>query len=364
MAERLKDRFLTPETVRAMADTVLLAHPGLDRERLVDLVLDDAFADLELKARMRHVTLCLQQVLPKNYGDALDILERAAPDVTGFEAMCLPDFVELHGPRHWKRSLAALTLFTQYSSSEFAIRPLIIADQARAMAYMEGLCSHDNAKVRRFASEGCRPRLPWAMAIPALKKDPRPVLAVLEQLKDDESEDVRRSVANNLNDISKDNPVFALDVCERWKGHSESTDRLIKHACRTLLKAGEARAMRLFGYGDPKKIDVLRLAPEQKKLSIGQKASFRFTLKVATSGEVKVRLEYAVCYVKARGKVSRKVFKISEKTYAPGDYPVTRRHSFADMSTRKHYPGEHRLEVIVNGVVKGHTAVMLTVGDR
>jgi len=322
-------------------------------------VFDDDFDDRELLSRMHHVTACMRQTLPGSYRKALTVLKKAVPDVTGFEAMCLPDFVERYGLDDWDRSLPAMAHFTKYSSSEFAIRPFILADQPRALAYLERLAGNRNARIRRFASEGCRPRLPWAMALPPLKKDPAPILPILETLKDDDDDSVRRSVANNLNDISKDNPEFALAVCERWHGTTPNTDWIVKHACRTLLKAGNKRAMLLFGFADPARISVEDLRFEPRQIAIGDTVGFAATLRVRTRQACKVRLEYAVYFVKARGKTSRKVFKISEKSVTPGRHSLRKLHSFADQSTRKHYPGKHEMAIIVNGVEKARGTVAL-----
>ena len=360
MAEKLKEMFFTSSSVDALAGTLRRFHPAFDRDRFVALVFDESFDGKELKARMRHATECLRQTLPESYTKALSILKEVAPHVKGFEAMCLPDYVELYGLNDWDTSLGALALFTKYSSSEFAIRPFIIRDPKRAMVFMEKLAEDEDPNVRRFASEGCRPRLPWAMAIPVFKNDPGPILPILEKLKDDDSEFVRRSVANNLNDISKGHPELVLDTCERWFGESENTDWIVKHACRTMLKAGDRRAMLLFGFGDPERIGVRELTLDKKRLTIGEQVRFTFTLQVGTEKAGKVRLEYAVYFAKARGKVSKKVFKISEKTLAPGEHPVTKKHSFADMSTRKHYPGEHRLAIVVNGVEKARESLVLS----
>ena len=360
MAEKLKDMFFTKMSVGAISDTLKEIHPDFDKKKFEALVFDGEFESKELKARMRHVTECLRETLPKSYAEALNILKNAAPHVKGFEAMCLPDYVELYGLDHWDMSLEALALFTKYSSSEFAIRPFIIKDPERAMSFMQKLAENADQKVRRFASEGCRPRLPWAMAIPAFKKDPSLILPVLEKLKNDNSESVRRSVANNLNDISKDNPDLALDICARWFGGSENTDWIVKHACRTMLKAGSKRAMLLFGFGDPEDIEVNNFQFEREGIAIGQKARFSFDIDVKTKKKCKIRLEYAVIFAKAKGKTSKKVFKISEKTCSPGEHKVTRGHSFEDMSTRKHYPGEHVITIIINGVEKARGVLMLT----
>jgi len=360
MAEKLKDMFFTPSSIKAMADVLKRYYPDFDKKRFVGLAFDEDFESKELKARMRHTTECLRQVLPVSYKKTLRILKRAAPHVKGFEAMCLPDYVELYGLDDWDLSLDALALFTKYASSEFAIRPFIIRDPKRAMAFMDKLAGDKDPNVRRFASEGCRPRLPWAMAIPAFKKDPSLILPILEKLRDDDSEFVRSSVANNLNDISKDHPKLVLDTCERWLGTSANTDWIIKHACRTMLKAGDSRAMLLFGFGDPKHIAVKRLTLDQKKLAIGEKVQFVFTLQVGAKKACKVRLEYAVHFAKAAGKASKKVFKITENSFAPGEHRIIRKHSFVDMSTRKHHPGEHRITIIVNGVEKAQKSLTLT----
>ncbi len=213
--------------------------------------------------------------------------------------------------------------------------------------------------MRRFASEGCRPRLPWAMALPKFKKDPALIIPVLEKLKNDESDFVRRSVANNLNDISKDNPESVLDICEGWYGQSKHTAEIVKHACRTMLKAGNKRALKIFGYSNPANIEAVDFQFDKEKIPIGEDIRFSFDLIVNEKKKVKVRLEYAVYFMKANGKLSKKVFKLSEKEYAPGTHGISKKHSFADMSTRRHYPGEQRISIIVNGEEKNKASLEL-----
>jgi hypothetical protein len=178
-------------------------------------------------------------------------------------------------------------------------------------------------------------------------------------LKDDGSEYVRRSVANSLNDISKTHPDLVLDICERWLGHSTERDRLVKHACRTLLKAGDTQAMMLMGFGDPADILVRDLKLEPNKLRIGEETAMSIVLQVDGAQTSKVRLEYVVYYVKARGKLSPKVFQIKERMFEPGEHKVSKTHSFLERSTRKHYPGTHELAIKVNGVEKARAAVEL-----
>ena len=284
---------------------------------------------------------------------------KIAPEITGFDAMCLPDFVEMYGLEHWDLSFEALEVFTKSCSSEFAVRPFIAKDTDKAMKKMYVFAESDNHHVRRLSSEGCRPMLPWAMALPRFKKDPGKILPVLEKLKDDESEYVRKSVANNLNDISKNQPELVLDICEKWQGKSKRTDWIIKQACRTLLKSGNKRAMLLFGFANPKNISIKNLKADNNKLSIGDTLMFSFDLEVKSGTEKKVRLEYVVHYVKKNNKISPKVFQIKEATFKPGIYLIEKKQSFKDFSTRTHLPGKHLIEIKVNGEVKDRVAVEL-----
>ncbi|OQX95193.1 DNA alkylation repair protein, partial [candidate division KSB1 bacterium 4572_119] len=299
------------------------------------------------------------KTLPKSYEKALYILKKAIPFIKGFEAMSFPDYVEIYGMLDWDLSLPALGYLTKYPSSEFAIRPFLDKDPNRVMEHMLKWAEDEDEKVRRFASEGCRPRLPWAMALPKFKKDPAPIIPILEKLKNDESEFVRRSVANNLNDISKDNPRIVLDISEKWIGKTENTDWIVKHACRTMLKAGNKRAMLLFGYGDPSNIEVENFNFDSEKINIGDTLFYSFELIINEAQSKKVRLEYAVYFMKANGKLSKKVFKITENSYTPGKHSFKRKHSFVNMSTRKHYPGEHQISIIVNGVEKKKISFLL-----
>ncbi len=349
MAERLKDIFFAPAFLKKLATGLRQVYPRFDQNIFFNSINDGAWEARELLERMHHIAACLQQMLPQPYSRALEILQRVAPQFQGFEALVFPDYVEQYGLHDWDLSLPALGFFTQFGSSEFAVRPFLREDPERVMAYMKQWAEDANPLVRRLASEGCRPRLPWAMALPAFKKDPRPILPILEKLKDDEAETVRRSVANNLNDISKDHPELMLEICERWYGRSERTDWIVKHACRSLLKAKHKSALRLFGFGEARQVRVNNLKLAKKRIAIGEELYFLFDLKVSGEKECKVRAEYTIDFLKAHGGTSTKVFQLTEKSYAPGVYAMSRRYSTADKTTRKHYPGKHRLAIVVNG---------------
>jgi 3-methyladenine DNA glycosylase AlkC len=360
MPEQLKHIFFTQESLENLATNIKNVYPQFGKEKFFNLVSDEEWEARELKEKMYHTTRCLHATLPDSYAEALSILEQVAPRIEGFEALCLPDFVDQYGMDDWDLSLPALGYFSRYSTSEFAIRPFLAQDPERVMPFMLQWAEEENENLRRFASEGCRPRLPWAMALPAFKKDPSPILPVIEKLKNDDSEYVRKSVANNLNDISKDHPNLVLDISERWYGENDNTDWVVKHGCRTLLKAGNPRALLLFGFCDPVNIHIDNLQLGVEKLAIGEVLQFSFILKNDTVEHAKVRLEYTVDFQKASGKRSKKVFQISERVYPPGRHTITKKHSFKNMSTRKHHPGQHLIGIVVNGEEKGRVSLVLT----
>jgi hypothetical protein len=108
--------------------------------------------------------------------------------------------------------------------------------------------------------------------------------------------------------------------------------------------------LRLFVFGQPAGISVEALDLDKQVLEIGDDLRFGFELQVATEKVCRVRLEYRVDYVKASGKLSPKIFQIREADFSPGNHHISRKHSFQNRSTRKHFPGRHRLAIIVNGV--------------
>jgi len=284
------------------------------------------------------------------FKEALNVLLPAAKDFGGYEAMFFPEYIEVYGQQHWQLSMQALALLTQYSSSEFAVRPFIAQDTERMMGQMLRWAGHNNEHVRRLATEGCRSRLPWANALPAFKQNPAPVLPILTQLRTDDSLYVRRSVANNLNDIAKDNPQVVIDWAQQYHGQSPLTDWIIKHGSRTLLKQAHPQALAMFGFGDVSHIAVSDFQLAAKQASIGGELAFGFQLFASGKALGRLRIEYAIDYMKANGRLARKLFKVSEADYSQTQIEFQRRQSFRPMSTRKHYPGLHRVALVVNGV--------------
>jgi hypothetical protein len=153
---------------------------------------------------------------------------------------------------------------------------------------------------------------------------------------------------------------LVLDICERWIGESKYTDWIVKRACRTLLKAGNTRAMLLFGYGLPQKLGVDQLEFKYSTVRIGDELEFSFILNSNNKKETKIRLEYAIDYLKANGKLSPKVFMIAEKAFKPGEHKIIKKQSFKERTTRKHYPGVHGIRIIVNGIEKASNTFTLS----
>lgn len=232
------------------------------------------------------------------------------------------------------------------------------------MKKLQEWSNHPNEHVRRLSSEGCRPRLPWSMDLPIYKKDPSPVLALLENLKADASLYVRKSVANNLNDIAKDNPEMVLETAQRWIGSAPETNWILRHGCRTLIKKANPRALALFGYENPSEENPLfssaALRVEPTQLCIGEDCQLHYSINLQVRTKSNIRLEYGIDFIKSNGKPSRKLFLLSDRAVS-GELQAsgTRNHSFADLTTRRHYPGVHRIVLLVNGQEAAETTLLL-----
>lgn len=351
----LKDLY-SPVFYQEFARVMQQVLPSFDKAAFTDLIFDDTFAQKELKDRMRHTTLVLHRFMPADFGKAVDVISaliaRLRQDRLGensFLFLFLPDYIETYGLEDLDNAIPAIERVTQFISCEFAVRPFLRLYTDPMMAQMQAWAHHPNHHVRRLASEGSRPRLPWGMAVPALKQDPSPILPILETLKNDPSEYVRRSVANNLNDISKDHPETVLAVAQAWKGLSRETDALIKHGCRTLLKQGHESILAFYALNSTD-IQAQQFRLLTADVSIGDSLAFTFSVRNTSAQALVVRLEYAVYYRLQNGQLSRKVFKISERLFAPDEQAtIVRRQKFIPITTRRFYTGEHRIALIVNG---------------
>ena len=338
--------------LHGVSTAVKAVYEPFEVDAFISATMDETWENLELLARSRKITVTIQKFLPEDYGTAVGILEKALPGNPN--AFFFPDFIEVFGQDefNWDISVPALGRNTQYWSSELAVRPFIIKYEERMMAQMNEWSQSGDEHQRRLSSEGCRPALPWAMALNKYKKDPSPVIPILTRLRADPSLYVRRSVSNNLNDISKTHPELVLSLVREWIGESADTDWVIKHALRTLLKRGNRDALALFGYHDENAVYTSGFALDKTEVNIGGEITFSFD--ITASEETKARLEFGIDYVKANGKQSRKIFQISEISLKKNETKqYIKKHSFAELSTRKHYPGTHAITLIVNGAPQG-----------
>jgi len=317
-------------------------------------------AALELKQRVGHVATALARYLPDDYPEAVGVVERASETwdrgaegdpLGGFAAWPLFHFIEHFGTDYFAESMAALRSITHLFSAEFAVRPYITRYPKRAFAELARWSRDDSEQVRRLVSECTRSRLPWATRIPPLDGDPAPVLSLLERLKDDPALYVRRSVANNLNDIAREHPETVLDVCDRWiEGASAERRWIVERATRSLVKSGHPRVWKLLGFTARPRVEVSNVTLNPRSVRMGEEITFVAEITSTARSTQRLAVDYVVHFVKANGETRPKVFKLRVLDLKRGETAkLSRRHSFRAISTRKYYPGRHAIEIVVNG---------------
>ncbi|SMD02870.1 DNA alkylation repair protein [Rhizobium sp. RU36D] len=353
MAEALK-HLISPATARATADAVAQAWPPFDHAGFLGDVLA-RLDGLELMQRGQCIADALHQRLPRDFAESAPILKDCLPGkndrgLSGWALLSFNQYIAAQGRGHLITALDLLKALTPHFTAEFGIRPFIAEEQDTALAIIGEWVQDPNHHVRRLASEGTRPRLPWAMRLPALVRDPLPLLPILESLIDDDEDYVRRSVANSLNDIAKDHPDLVADFVERHaEGASKNRLWLLKHASRTLVKKGHAKALANFGFAAIDGIGA-HLTVAATHIDFPGMLDFQVALKNETDGRQSLLIDYAIHHRKKDGSLSPKVFKGKAITLGPGEtVHVVKHHAFRAITTRVYYPGAHRLEVFVNG---------------
>ena len=349
MAEALKNE-ISPAFLRELCAAIEAKYPAFRRQSFLGRTSESHdWESRELKQRIRTVADALRENLPSGYREAVEILEEASDGITGLKALVFCDFVEVYGLKNWKASMEAMERFTVLCSAEFAIRSFIEQDPARAFEQLRKWSRSRNEHLRRLSSEGCRPLLPWGRRVKFLSENPDRILELLESLKEDPSRYVQKSVANNLNDLSKLWPEKVLETAEAWAGRHSNTDWIVKHGLRTFLKKGNPRALALFGYRDADAYELQRFALDCDSVRIGGALDFEFTLRSIDGALGRLRVEYVVSYLKSNGSHSEKVFKVGEGDYGESERTWKVNQGFADLSTRKHYEGRHYIELVANG---------------
>ena len=346
MAEQLKNVY-TKNYIKNLALKIKEHNNNFEIDDFINSIFDKTWQELELKQRMRYIAITLDKYLPFSYEEQLKILKLVSKDFSSFEAMFFQDFVEVFGLDDFEESMKALEVFTQDSSSEFAIRQFILKYEDKTMTQMKIWSQSSNEHLRRLSCEGCRPRLPWAIALPKFKKDPTKVFEIIELLKNDKSLYVKKSVANNLNDISKDNPHLVINFIKTNLGVSKDLDWICKHASRTLLKKGDKEILKLFSFNKSNHVDIQNFSCD---LNVKINDSLNFSFELVSQEEIgNVRIEYAIDYLKSNKNHNKKVFMISQNEIKLNSKKFIKKQSFKNMSTRKHYLGIHYISILING---------------
>ena len=336
--------------LRHIATEVAAVYPAFDQKKFLRLVQAD-LDSLSLMQRLRRTSESLHATLPADYKKAVAILRKLAPRInSGFVTLMLPDYVSLYGQDDFDTSMEALKFFTVFGSSEFAIREFLRREPKRTLAVMKVWASDDNEHVRRLASEGSRPRLPWSFRLDALMADPELAAPILEKLKADDSLYVRKSVANHLNDITKLHPDWVMSRLEGWPLDKPQTAWIARHALRTLIKQGHRRALAVIGAGKKAEVRLSGFTVSPKKLSLGERLNISFSLESTGRESQRLVVDYAIHYVKKSGTSSAKVFKLKELPLAAGEtVQLKRTQVVKDFTTRVHHAGHHAVDVMVNG---------------
>ncbi len=324
---------------------------------------------LEFNARVKQFADAMAETLPSNYLKAVAVVEKSFPaplpdceSVTdGWLQWPVGQFIADYGLNHFEASMHCMVALTKRFSAEYAIRPFVIQYPQQTFDYLYGSVEDPSPHVRRWCSEGVRTRLPWGGNLRQLIDDPSPILPILEALKDDSELYVRKSVANSLNDLSKDHPDLVIDICKRWsKKSNPQRDWIIKQGMRTLIKQGSTGALALSGYRAPDKINTT-LKLDKKRVKVGESVAMQVTIDNGSKKPQPLLIDYVVHYQGKADNARRKVFKWTSLIAAPGE-PVTlnKQHPMKQTTVRALYPGRHSIELQLNGKIVGSAEFMLS----
>ena len=358
MAEPLKNQY-GADVPRAIAAMISKVFPTFESTRFVSDALD-GYDALELMPRGKKIALALRAHLPDDYTHAVAILLDSLDQPHGrdpglslgaFLYMPHTMFVALYGLDHFEVSMRAQHALTQRFTAEFSIRPFLEHHTQATLRQLNKWATDPSPHVRRLVSEGTRPRLPWAPRLRQFQADPSPVLVLLELLKDDSELYVRRSVANNLNDIGKDHPQVLTDTAQAWlKDASAERAWIVGHALRSAVKRGDSGALKVLGYGKAAQVALGGIQITPATAQMGRAVTIAFELTNTEPQAQDLLVDLAVHYVKASGQANAKVFKLKNLALAPGQtVRFAKKLSLAEMTTRTHYPGPHKVEVLLNG---------------
>ena len=356
----VKDQISVP-VVERLAAELSAAGPRFPTGRFVHR-LQPELAARELMARVDLVADCLVECMPEDFPVAAAVVHRALefPGFAGWMTLPVGEYVARAGIGRPRTALPLLAALTSRFSCEFAIRPFIVEQNALTYAHLREWVTHPDEHVRRLVSEGTRPRLPWARRLQHLVADPSPNIELLDRLVDDPSPYVRRSVANHLNDISRDHPALARDIATAWCGRGDLAAKTVRHGLRTLVKQGDPAALALVGADARAWVSLTSLTVDAEDISIGDTVGLSMTVRNDDPAPATVVVDYRVHFLGAAGNLRPKVFKLTRRTIDPGaEARIDRRHRFAHVSTRQIREGLHEIDVLVNGRVSGRVRVAI-----
>jgi len=350
-----------PKLVAQMAANIQNVYPDFDAQGFAEAI-NPELADRSLTERAQLICETLLECLSKEYPEAVQILLASSgreldgdnlEGLDGFYYLPFCKYVSNYGlaEADYEVSMQALYELTKRFTSEGAIRPFLRKYPERTLALLHEWVKDENLHVRRLVSEGTRTRLPWAGHLKQFQEDPTPVLELLEQLKTDPELYVRRSVANNLNDLAKDHPDLVVQTLRRWeKIDNDGTQWIIRHALRSLIKAGHVGALELLGYAPNPAIEIENFRLDSNAVKMGDSMQFHFAVSSKSNQTQSLMLDYIFHFVKANGKTAPKVFKLSKKELESGEMlTFSKKQSFKPITTRKYYPGRHRIQLQING---------------
>ncbi len=369
--------WFSPQLVKCISGHLKKHVSGFDQAGFEDGILAK-LEQLELKQRSQLIADYVHLSLPDNPDDRFRILSAILhPDefdhanqpsdeqgICGWGVMPLAEVVGQHGIDDFDSSMELLRQMTKRSSSEFAIRYFLLADQARAIKIIGSWVNDPNRHVRRLISEGTRPRLPWAMQLPQLIKDPAPTLPLLKALRDDQEEYVTRSVANHLNDIAKDHPDKVADLAVKWMtGADKRREKLVRHACRTLIKQGHKTALKAIGISPPQ-LEMTSLCIKTPVVCFGNALEFSAQVRSTSKKPQALVIDYLVHFRKNNGTLVGKVFKWTKLVLEPGETRLLhKKHPVRPITTRRYYEGQQGLSLRINGEDFGSETFELQMPD-
>ncbi|MFI6488739.1 DNA alkylation repair protein [Streptomyces sp. NPDC050564] len=353
------DELVNGRTAQSLTRAVLVALPGADLAALRAAArhLDP----LSLRERADLLRDALLADVPGDYAELARVVRAARDGVPEFGGWLIWPVTSAVATKAvaegtdaaFDDAMALLAELTGRLTSEFALRVLLRHNLDRALGIIAGWTASPDTDVRRLASEGTRPYLPWSARVPELFARPGATVPLLDALHDDESEYVRRSVANHLNDLSRDHADQAVATARRWleaPDPAPTSGRLVRHGLRTLVKRGHPGALGLLGFA-PATLEIEGPVLDRTRVPIGGSVRFTATIRNIGAEDARLAIDYVVHHHKANGSQSNKTFKLTTRTLGPDEtIEVSRDHSFRLLTTRRYHPGPHALALQINGV--------------